>query len=221
MKLSTAFASATLLLGLSAAAIVSAANKIAPNLESVDVIHNGKIVTITRADAKDATLPKGYKKTSRHCPPFCVQPITVLPGVETIGELEILDYLKRIAAGDQSILVVDSRGPEWVARGTIPGSVNVPWHTINTDMGGMFAMEGEAETLNQVLSDIFGAKPTDSGWDFSNAKTLALFCNGLWCGQSSINIKTLAKLGYPTDRLKWYRGGMQDWVSVGLTTVSP
>jgi rhodanese-related sulfurtransferase len=221
MKLSTALASAALLLGLSAAGIASAENKIAPNLESVDVIHNGKIVTITRSDAKNATLPKGYEKTSRHCPPFCIQPVTVLPGVETIGELEMLDYLKRVSDGDKSILVVDSRGPEWVARGTIPGSVNVPWRTINTDMGGMFAMDGEAETLKQVLSDTFGAKRTDSGWDFSNAKTLVLFCNGLWCGQSSINIKTLAKLGYPTKKLKWYRGGMQDWVSVGLTTVTP
>lgn len=221
MKLSTALASAALLLGLSATGIGSAENKITPELESVEVIHNGKTVTITRSDVKDATLPSGYTKTSRHCPPFCVQPITVLEGVETIGELEMLGYLKRMSDGDKAILVVDSRGPEWAARGTIPGSLNVPWRSINTDMSGMFAMEGEAETLNQVLSDTFGAKRNDSGWDFSDAKTLILFCNGLWCGQSSINIKTLAKLGYPTDKLKWYRGGMQDWVSLGLTTVRP
>jgi rhodanese-related sulfurtransferase len=221
MKLSTALASAALLLGLSAAGIASAENKIAADLQSVDVIHNGKIVTITRSDAKNATLPKGYEKTSRHCPPFCIQPMHVLPGVETVGELEVLGYLKRIADGDDSLLVVDSRGPEWVARGTIPGSVNVPWRSINSDMGGMFAVEAETQILNKVISETFGAKKTDSGWDFSNAKTLVLFCNGLWCGQSSINIHTLAKLGYPTDKLKWYRGGMQDWVSVGLTTVTP
>ena len=67
----------------------------------------------------------------------------------------------------------------------------------------------------------FGAAKGASGWDFSKAKTLVLFCNGIWCPQSSINIKTLVKLGYPADKIKWYRGGMQDWFSVGLTTVKP
>jgi rhodanese-related sulfurtransferase len=221
MKLTNALVTAALLVGLSGTGVTLAENKIAADLESVDVVHNGKNVTITRAEQKSATLPKGYEKTSRHCPPFCVQPMQVLPGVETIGELEMLGYLKRMSDGDKTIMVVDSRGPEWVARGTIPGSVNVPWRTINTDMGGMFAQDEEAEGLDTVLVETFGATQNDSGWDFSNAKTLVLFCNGIWCGQSSINIRTLAKLGYPSDKLKWYRGGMQDWVSVGLTTVLP
>jgi rhodanese-related sulfurtransferase len=204
-----------------AAAGAGEENSIAMDLKSVDVVHNGESVTIKRSDAKDATLPKGYEHVGRHCPPFCVQPITVLEGVETIGELEMLDYLKRASGGDKSVLVVDSRGPEWVARGTIPGSVNVPWRLINDEKNGMFAMGGEAETLDQVLQDTFGAKKVKGDWKFDDAKTLVMFCNGIWCGQSSINIKTLAKLGYPTDKLKWYRGGVQDWVSLGLTTVQP
>jgi rhodanese-related sulfurtransferase len=220
MKLSTALASAALVAGLSAATAGLAGNHIAAGLESVDVIHNGKIVQITRADEK-AGLPKGYNNVARHCPPFCIQPMHVSPGVETIGELEMLGYLQRLSNGDSSILVVDSRGSDWVARGTIPGAINVPWRQINTDVSGSFAVEAEAETLTQTLIDTFGAEKTDTGWDFSKAKTLVLFCNGIWCGQSSINIRTLAKLGYPAEKMKWYRGGMQDWVSVGLTTVTP
>ncbi len=219
MKVTTALATAALLAGLSGAAL--AENKIAPDLVAVDVVHNGKPVKIQRSDDAKATLPKGYQKTSRHCPPFCVQPIQVLPGVATVGELEVLGYLKRIADGNANLLVVDSRGPEWVTRGTIPGSVNIPWRKINTDVSGSFAIEAEADTLGDILIGTFGAKKTDQGYDFSGAKTLVLFCNGMWCGQSSINIRTLAKLGYPADKLKWYRGGMQDWVTVGLTTVSP
>ncbi len=219
MKVTTALATAALLAGLSGAAL--AENKIAPDLVAVDVVHNGKPVKIQRSDDAKATLPKGYQKTSRHCPPFCVQPMQVLPGVATVGELEVLGYLKRIADGNANLLVVDSRGPEWVTRGTIPGSVNVPWRKINTDVSGSFAIEAEADTLGDILIGTFGAKKTDQGYDFSGVKTLVLFCNGMWCGQSSINIRTLAKLGYPADKLKWYRGGMQDWVTVGLTTVSP
>ncbi len=219
MKAFTALATAALLAGLSSVSL--AENKIAADLDSVDVIHNGKIVKIQRSDDANATLPKGYTKTARHCPPFCVQPMQVLPGVDTVGELEVLGYLKRIADGDENLIVVDSRGPEWRARGTIPGSVSVPWRKINTDVSGSFAIEAEADSLGEILTGTFGAVKTDQGFDFSKAKTLVLFCNGTWCGQSSINIRTLAKLGYPADKLKWYRGGMQDWVTVGLTTVKP
>ena len=118
-------------------------------------------------------------------------------------------------------MLIDSRTPEWVARGTIPGAVNIPWNKINVDMAGTFAIEAEAETLTDILTDQLGARLVNGKWDFRNAKTIALFCNGIWCPQSSVNIKTLTKLGYPAYKIKWYRGGMQDWVSVGLTVAKP
>lgn len=209
---------ATLLVpGLGAAAD----NKITPDLISVDVMHNGEKVTISRGHDLTATIPDAYTKTDRGCPPFCIEPMQVVPGVETVGEIEVLGYLKRIGEGDTSVLVVDSRTPDWVMRGTIPGSVNVPWSRINVDAAGTFETPAEAAMIDQVLSDEFGAAKTDSGWDFSKAKTLVLFCNGIWCPQSALNLKTLTKLGYPAEKLKWYRGGMQDWFSVGLTTVKP
>ncbi|MCG8426760.1 MAG: rhodanese-like domain-containing protein [Chromatiales bacterium] len=205
-------------LALSSAAM---AGKITPSLESLDIMHNGSKVTITRTDDKGATIPAAYLKTSRGCPPFCVQPMNVAPGVDTIGELEVIGYLKRISDGDRTVMLIDSRTPEWVARGTIPGAVNIPWNKINVDMAGTFAIEAEAETLTDILTDQLGARLVNGKWDFRNAKTIALFCNGIWCPQSSVNIKTLTKLGYPAYKIKWYRGGMQDWVSVGLTVAKP
>ena len=50
---------------------------------------------------------------------------------------------------------------------------------------------------------------------------LLLFCNGAWCGQSPESLKELIAIGYPEEKLKWYRGGMQSWLSLGLTTVKP
>mgnify|MGYP003701681351 FL=1 len=199
-------------------AVAGAENMIAPDLESIEVMHNGEKVVIMRHHDKDATLPAEFLKTDRGCPPFCVQPIVAAEGVDTIAELELIDYLGK---GDESILVVDSRTPDWVMRGTIPGSVNIPWNTVSQDsMSGMFGDSGQSP-LDGILQEQFGATKTDAGWDFSGAKTLVLFCNGIWCPQSSTNIETLIKLGYPAEKLKWYRGGMQDWVSVGLTTVKP
>ncbi len=195
------------------------AGRITPSLQSIDVMHRGKPVTITRIADKNAVIPKTYAKVGRACPPFCIQPIQIAPGVATVGELDVLGFLKRISDGDRTVLVVDSRTPDWMRHGTIPGSVNIPWDRINTDVEGTFEIEAEANTLRHILENQFGAKLVNGHWDFRNAKTLILFCNGLWCPQSGINIKTLLNLGYPAYKLKWYRGGMQDWASAGLTMV--
>ena len=222
MKIANACLTTALVAGLAFSGPTLATEaKITPTLDAVEVIHNGQIVSISRSHEKAATIPEIYQKTSRGCPPFCVQPIAVAPGVETIGELEMLDYLSQMSKGDKSILVVDSRTPDWAMRGTIPGSVNIPWTRINQDTEGTFMTPAEADTLTSVLTEQCGATQTNGSWDFAKAKTLVLFCNGIWCAQSSINIKTLVDLGYPPERIKWYRGGMQDWVSVGLTTVQP
>ena len=201
--------------------VVTGEGYITPTLKGIDVIHNGKTVTITRTTDKKATIPAAFTHTARACPPFCVQPITVADNVGTIGELEVLKLLKRASHGDNSVMVVDSRTPEWVQQGTIPGSVSIPWNKISVDTQGTFAVESETEILNDILSKNFGVRIADGKRDFRNAKTLVMFCNGSWCPQSSINIKTLIKLGYPAYKLKWYRGGMQSWVSLGLTTVKP
>ncbi|QIK38459.1 rhodanese-like domain-containing protein [Caldichromatium japonicum] len=216
--------SAVLLAGVLATLSVHASepNRITPTLYSVQVKHQSQIVTIRRGNNPYAVLAEPYQKTDRGCPPFCVQPMIVADGVETIGELEVLDYLKRMSEGDDSILVVDSRTPDWVLRGTIPGSVNIPWNRLSRDSGGTFETPQERDAFEQILRDQFGVKRDGSGqWDFSRAKTLVLFCNGIWCPQSTMNIKTLLGIGYPRHKLKWYRGGMQDWLSVGLTSVQP
>ncbi|KAA6183797.1 rhodanese-like domain-containing protein [Thiohalocapsa marina] len=209
-----------LLIGNSAFA---ADNRISASIETVEVKHNGETVIIQRGHDRGATLPEIFQKSERGCPPFCIQPMEAAPGVETVGELEVLDYLSRMSKGDDRILLIDSRTPDWVMRGTIPGAVNIPWNRINTDTAGTFETPTEAEGLVHILADEFGASydPANETWDFSNAKTLILFCNGIWCPQSTANLQTLVELGYPVHKLKWYRGGMQDWVSVGLTSVKP
>jgi len=190
---------------------------ITPEIASVDVVHMGQRMTIKRNQDPKHTIPKMFTKTSHACPPFCIQPASLDPKVETIAELEMLDYLKKSSAGDTSILVVDARTPEWMTRGTIPGSVNIPWTELSVK--GAEAWE-DAATAEDIMVDRFGVTiDKDGKMDFSNAKTLVIFCNGAWCHQSTENIKLLLKKGYPAEKLKWYRGGMQAWVSFGLTTV--
>ena len=185
---------------------------ITPEVESVNVLHAGEPLSVRRNQDRENKVNPYYAYTSRKCPPFCIQPIAAAPGVETIGELEVLDYLRRIAQGDQSVLVVDSRKAQWPKRGMIPGAVSIPW----TLLDGNAAAAGSARN---ILMDQFGARSDDGRWDFSDAKTLVLYCNGMWCSQSTTAIDSLLHFGYPAEKLKWYRGGMQDWENLGLTTV--
>jgi Rhodanese-related sulfurtransferase len=107
---------------------------ITPEIESVEVVHAGKKFLIIRNQDPDNTVNPEFARTSRKCPPYCIQPMVIAAGVETIGELEVLNYLKRISDGDNSLLVIDSRTPDWVAKGTIPGSVNIPWTSLNPEI---------------------------------------------------------------------------------------
>ena len=204
-----------LLLALPAFGTADDAVNITHDLPFVEIPVKGKIVRIERNPDPFNMIDPDYGLTSRRCPPFCVQPMQLAPGVETIGELELLDYLKRVGSGDAGILVVDSRDGTWPARsGVIPGAILIPWQEL-------FLEKGDQERIATLLEDRFGARRDGPLWSFAQAKTLVFYCNGPWCGQSPTNIRSLLALGYPAHKIKWYRGGMQAWKALGLTTVPP
>lgn len=184
---------------------------ISATIPSVEVIHLGKSVTIKREDNPAATIRADYALTARKCPPYCIQPMKLAEDIETLGELEVLDYLQRIHRGEGKLMVIDSRTPDWYAKGTIPGAVNIPYAQnmagVATDLPG----------IKKSMLEVFGVKEADGVYGFSGVHTLIIFCNGPWCGQTPSYIRTLLVLGYPASRLKWYRGGIQDWCSLGLT----
>ena len=198
---------------LPSAAPVLAVN-ISAALASVDVMHEGRMVTIMRNQDQENTINPEYALTSRKCPPFCIQPSELAPGVKTVAELEVLHFLKAISDGDASVLVIDSRTPAWVAKGVIPGTLNIPWDSL--EIG-----KSDPAVVQEILENQLGVKRLGDRWNFDRARTLVLFCNGSWCGQSPTTIKGLLKIGYPAHKILWYRGGMQDWESLGLTTLRP
>jgi len=65
------------------------------DLTGVTVNHKGKDFRIMRNQDTEAVINPQFAKTSRTCPPFCIQPISLAPGVETLGEIEVLDYLSK------------------------------------------------------------------------------------------------------------------------------
>lgn len=186
---------------------------ITPDIMSVTVKHNGNDVEIKRNQDNEAVVNEAFAKTSRPCPPFCIQPQSLAPGVDTIGEVELIEYARRMSEGDDSIVLIDSRTPDWVSRGTIPSAMNVPWTLLNPAQGAT------AFDIAEIMKNIFGVTESEGLFNFADAKTAVMFCNGMWCGQSPNNIQNLLRFGYPAHKIKWYRGGMQDWEILGLTTV--
>ncbi len=186
---------------------------ITTTLPYIDVIHEGKKVRIKRNPDQGNIIDLDFALTSRPCPPYCIQPIKLAPGVETIGELEILKYLQQSVKND-AILVIDSREQHWLKKGMIPGAINLPWQKL-------YNKTASEDAISEILQLQFNAVLTDKLWNFENVKTLIFYCNGPWCGQSPTNIHALLSIGYPASRIKWYRGGMQSWKMFGLTTVKP
>lgn len=183
--------------------------KIAENLPYLDVTHNGEKVRVQRIQDQGNKLIDDFAKTSRPCPPFCIHPIKAAPGVETYGEMELLEFVDKQGKSGAGILI-DARMPEFYRVETIPSAVNIPFSVIKPDN----------PHIDRILN-VLGARKVGSSWNFSEAKTLVLFCNGVWCDQSPRAIKSLMALGYPADKLKYYRGGLQLWRMLGLTTVVP
>lgn len=155
-------------------------------------------VTIARIQDTTNEITGAWAQTSRPCPNFCIQPMTPAEGVKTIGEIELIAMLQ-----DLDTVVVDSRTPDWFAGGTIPGAVNIPYTYVLDELAQL------------------GCAPDFDGWDCSEAKQVALFCNGIWCGQSPTAIRNMIGAGYPADRISYYRGGMQVWRMLGLTVTDP
>ncbi|MFY9975603.1 MAG: rhodanese-like domain-containing protein [Chromatiaceae bacterium] len=187
--------------------------KITESLPFVELGVGKDRILLMRHQDPDHTVESPYDQTARGCPPYCVQPMHLAPGVETIGELELIEHLRRAASGEP-VLVIDSRTPVWTARGMIPGAVEIPYDRLDP-------ATADPAAVVELLQLEFGAARVDGLWNFETAKTLVFYCNGAWCGQSPTNIRALLNYGYPAHKLKWYRGGMQAWEQLGLTTVKP
>jgi rhodanese-related sulfurtransferase len=192
----------------------------------------GKTYTIDRIQDENNEIKGGFAKTSRKCPPFCIHPMEAAPGVTTVGELELLEFLKNKVERGSGVLI-DARVESFYVKGTIAGSVNIPFTVFTGDekdpiflqaMAKLGVMRGASVNWSDSVHhprDEFGLPSRKLGWDFSRAKDILLFCNGPWCDQSPRAIRALAKLGYPVNKMFYYRGGMQDWLMLGLKVEVP
>ena len=188
------FAALTISLGL-AAPVFAEPVQITREMPQAEVpLPEGGSAVISRIQDNDNQVTGDWAKTSRACPPFCIQPMQAAEGVTTIGELELIAMLQ-----DPAAIVVDSRIIDHYKTGTIPGSISIPY----------------TEAPDRL--DELGCEIDFDGFDCAGAKPVALFCNGPWCGQSPNAARKMIAAGYPAELIHYYRGGMQTWRMLGLS----
>ncbi|SKB30683.1 Rhodanese-like domain-containing protein [Malaciobacter marinus] len=179
---------------------------IVPGVKSVEITLNNETFTLSRVQDKKNKIIDLYSYTSFGVP----QPMILAKGVETIGEVELIDYMQK-AQTDSSIAIIDTRTPGWYVRLRIPGAVSVPYTNFKYKDDAIDMME---DYMGVIVKD-------DGTLDFSKVKTVVLYCNGYWCGQTPTMVKyakySLLKIGFPAEKIKYYRGGMQAWTSLGYT----
>jgi rhodanese-related sulfurtransferase len=88
--------------------------------------------------------------------------------------------------------LIDTRQPDVHAEGTIESAEGV-----------------RHEDVVEYLGDLDPASP------------VLLFCNGPQCAATPDAIESLLETGQPAEALLYYRGGIHDWVTLGLPLVRP
>ncbi len=88
--------------------------------QSYSTVHDGdELIKISRIQDTSHTIDGSFAKTSRPCPPFCINPLSLDKGVRTVAELEVIQFMETALYRGRGVLI-DARTPSWHKKGTIP-----------------------------------------------------------------------------------------------------
>ena len=167
-------------------------------------IFNGAQVRIARENAQAAEFAASFTATDDSCGAACIAPLNVAPGVATLDEPQVLRFMMDEIANNAG-LMVDARSVEDRARGFIPGSVSLPHSTV--DPKGRFWHE---------IVKALGATSQGGVIEYSNARALLVYDTGPSTDDAGQLVRNLLAVGYPAEKIKYYRGGMQVWSVLGF-----
>ena len=93
---------------------------------------------------------------------------------------------------EHGLPLIDTRLEHFYNAGTIPGARNI-----------------SHERASEAITALDPKKPT------------VFFCNGPQCAATPETIRALLGAGYPARSILYYRGGIHDWVTLGLPLEVP
>ncbi len=111
----------------------------------------------------------------------------IIQPLQVANGVRTVDEIEVNKFQENGFLIIDSRTPDFYEVSTIPGAKNIPHNEIS-----------------ERMSELDVSQPA------------IFFCNGPQCPQSPAAIRNLMEAGYPPEKILYYRGGMHDWVTLGL-----
>jgi len=174
--------------------------KISPTVSYVYTKHLGSAVKIHRIQNTNNKL--GGEYTKRYHPDKLIQTISINEDIQTIAEIELLSFIENKNKHSIDSVLIDVRLKEQYNKETIPSAINIPLSLIE-----------DKHKLDKIciLLDI----------NQESAKNIILFDDGVWSNDVNKFIDIFLKSNYPKTKIYYYRGGIQMWKILGLTTVSP
>jgi len=136
-----------------------------------------------------------FAPKDKSCPPYCISPMNI-KNIKTVGELEVLKFISHLDDNKRRILV-DARVIKEYKKGTIPASINIPYSMLDRN----------SKYRGEIIKLI------------NHIDKLLVFDNGILDIQARKLIYNLLETGYPQNKILYYRGGLESWKSLGLTTL--
>jgi hypothetical protein len=81
------------------------------------------------------------------------------------------------------------------------------------------ARRAHPERVPRAVENEPGIFAVDATWGV--IQPTVVFCNGPQCTATAQAIDALLAAGWPPERLLYYRGGIHDWVTLGLPLARP
>ena len=188
--------------GLSASLIAQSA----PDVMEAAFFFNGTERSFEQRPDVDATQVASHHRPSANCGALCIAPLMADADVQTVGEREVISFVADQVANGSGLLI-DSRNAADRTSGFITASVNVP--------GKLLLPENPF--LNNIMQAM-GARSFEGSLNFADALPLMVFDDGPSTTDAPNLINSLLALGYPAEKISYYRGGMLVWTALGLNT---
>ncbi len=168
-------------------------------------IFNGERVQISRDIGQAAPFIATFTSRGDTCGAPCIAPMQVAEGVATLDEGQVLNFLVNEVAGNRG-LMVDARLPQDRAAGFIPGTVNLPYSTMDPTNG-----------FRRDILIALGAREFEGVFNFADARQLLVYDLGPSSNDAGLLVQNLLAAGYPPELIRYYRGGMQVWSVLGFS----
>lgn len=174
-------------------------------LPSVPALAQDSAITpdLPRFETNLSGLAVSITRSGPNCPPACVEPLYIMDGVETVAELDVIEFLD-VTASNGTGLLVDTRAQTDFAKATLPGAVSVPAATVSPE--------------NPYRGDLLAALGFSGQGGSATTYTLLVFDQNAASPEAAQAVRDLVQAGYPADKILYYRAGIDGWTALGLST---